>query len=58
MMSKMPPAIAALGPRYNCENGGPAPEKLTNKMLEWTAKITELKSCSTLQIDGRRSMLA
>eukprot|EP00438_Fugacium_kawagutii_P009412 Skav202023 [mRNA] locus=scaffold1138:136603:144860:+ [translate_table: standard] len=32
---------------YNCENGGPAPEKLTNKMLEWTGKITELKSCSS-----------
>ncbi|CAL1154115.1 unnamed protein product [Cladocopium goreaui] len=36
------------GIKYNCENGGPAPEKLTNKMLEWTAKITELKSCSKL----------
>lgn len=34
--------------RYNCENGGPAPEKLTNKMVEWTAKITEIKSCSIL----------
>merc|ERR1712050_364824 len=33
------------GIKYNCENGGPAPEKMTNKMVEWTAKITELKSC-------------
>lgn len=36
------------GIKYNCENGGPAPEKLTNKMVEWTAKITEIKSCSKL----------
>jgi phosphoglucomutase len=34
------------GIKYNCENGGPAPEKMTNKMVEWTAKITELKSCA------------
>merc|ERR1719198_169593 len=33
------------GIKYNCENGGPAPEKMTNKMVEWTGKITELKSC-------------
>ncbi|CAJ1425175.1 unnamed protein product, partial [Effrenium voratum] len=36
------------GIKYNCENGGPAPEKVTNKMLEWTAKITELKTCSKI----------
>merc|ERR1719182_860411 len=33
------------GIKYNCENGGPAPEKMTNKMVEWTAKVSELKSC-------------
>lgn len=33
------------GIKYNCENGGPAPEKMTNKMVEWTAKVEELKSC-------------
>jgi phosphoglucomutase len=33
------------GIKYNCENGGPAPEKATGKMVEWTAKITELQSC-------------
>eukprot|EP00440_Ansanella_granifera_P058560 gb/GFBE01063468.1/.p1 GENE.gb/GFBE01063468.1/~~gb/GFBE01063468.1/.p1 ORF type:complete len:611 (+),score=203.15 gb/GFBE01063468.1/:1-1833(+) len=35
------------GIKYNCENGGPAPEKMTNKMLEWTGKIKEIK-----MIDG------
>eukprot|EP00928_Gymnodinium_smaydae_P064729 TRINITY_DN4799_c1_g2_i1.p1 TRINITY_DN4799_c1_g2~~TRINITY_DN4799_c1_g2_i1.p1 ORF type:complete len:1060 (-),score=247.15 TRINITY_DN4799_c1_g2_i1:147-2903(-) len=33
------------GIKYNCENGGPAPEKLTDKMVEQTAKITEIKMC-------------
>mmetsp|Transcript_21947 Transcript_21947/g.51323 ORF Transcript_21947/g.51323 Transcript_21947/m.51323 type:complete len:591 (+) Transcript_21947:82-1854(+) len=33
------------GIKYNCENGGPAPEKMTNKMVEWTAKISEYKIC-------------
>jgi len=33
------------GIKYNCENGGPSPEKMTNKMVEWTAKITEYKIC-------------
>eukprot|EP00927_Polykrikos_kofoidii_P053404 TRINITY_DN478_c0_g1_i2.p1 TRINITY_DN478_c0_g1~~TRINITY_DN478_c0_g1_i2.p1 ORF type:complete len:596 (+),score=123.32 TRINITY_DN478_c0_g1_i2:60-1847(+) len=36
------------GIKYNCENGGPAPEKMTNKMVDWTAKITEYKMCSKL----------
>mmetsp|Transcript_20452 Transcript_20452/g.42799 ORF Transcript_20452/g.42799 Transcript_20452/m.42799 type:complete len:608 (+) Transcript_20452:80-1903(+) len=36
------------GIKYNCENGGPAPEKLTNKMLEWTGKIKEYKSVDGL----------
>jgi len=33
------------GIKYNCENGGPAPEKMTDLMVEWTAKITEYKLC-------------
>merc|ERR1719502_2264125 len=36
------------GIKYNCENGGPAPEKMTNKMVEWTAKITEYKLCDQI----------
>jgi len=36
------------GIKYNCENGGPAPEKMTNKMVEWTAKITEFKICENM----------
>jgi len=33
------------GIKYNCENGGPAPEKMTDKMVEQTASITEIKMC-------------
>jgi phosphoglucomutase len=33
------------GIKYNCENGGPAPEKMTDKMVEWTAKIKEYQIC-------------
>merc|ERR1719253_2315439 len=33
------------GIKYNGENGGPAPEKMTDKMVEQTAKITEIKMC-------------
>jgi len=36
------------GIKYNCENGGPAPEKMTDLMVEWTAKITEFKICENL----------
>jgi len=36
------------GIKYNCENGGPAPEKMTNKMVEWTAKIEEYKICDKI----------
>ncbi|CAK0906691.1 unnamed protein product, partial [Prorocentrum cordatum] len=36
------------GIKYNCENGGPAPEKMTDLMVAWTAKITEYKICSKL----------
>jgi phosphoglucomutase len=38
------------GIKYNCENGGPAPEKATNLMVEWTAKVTELKSCEGVPV--------
>lgn len=34
------------GIKYNCENGGPAPEKATDIMVAQTAKITEFKICS------------
>merc|ERR1719359_924396 len=34
------------GIKYNCENGGPAPEKMTDLMVEWTAKITEYEICN------------
>jgi phosphoglucomutase len=34
------------GIKYNCENGGPSPEKMTDLMVEWTAKITEYKICN------------
>jgi len=36
------------GIKYNCENGGPAPEKMTDLMVAWTAKITEYKICDKL----------
>jgi len=38
------------GIKYNCENGGPAPEKMTNTMVEWTAKITEFSICDKLPV--------
>jgi len=33
------------GIKYNCENGGPAPEKMTDKMVSHTASIKEIKMC-------------
>lgn len=33
------------GIKYNCENGGPAPEKLTDSIFEVTKVITALKIC-------------
>merc|ERR1719188_409664 len=36
------------GIKYNCENGGPAPEKMTDLMVAWTAKIEEFKICSNV----------
>uniref|UniRef100_A0A7S0EQS2 phosphoglucomutase (alpha-D-glucose-1,6-bisphosphate-dependent) n=1 Tax=Phaeocystis antarctica TaxID=33657 RepID=A0A7S0EQS2_9EUKA len=36
------------GIKYNCENGGPAPEKVTNLIYENTTKITSYKLCKDL----------
>jgi phosphoglucomutase len=36
------------GIKYNCENGGPAPEKMTDLMVKWTAEIKEYKICDKL----------
>lgn len=36
------------GIKYNCENGGPAPEKLTNAIYENTTTISSYKICSSL----------
>jgi len=36
------------GIKYNCENGGPAPEKATNLMCAHTEKITRILSCQGL----------
>lgn len=33
------------GIKYNCENGGPAPESLTNEIYELTKTITSFKIC-------------
>ena len=34
------------GIKYNCENGGPAPEKLTNAIYKNTTTITQIKMCA------------
>jgi len=36
------------GIKYNGENGGPAPEKLTNLVYDFTTKLTEYKICNGL----------
>jgi len=36
------------GIKYNCENGGPAPEKVTKLMVEKTASIKEYKICDQI----------
>jgi len=36
------------GIKYNCENGGPAPEKATNIMVAQTAKISEFYICENV----------
>lgn len=36
------------GIKYNCENGGPAPEKMTDLIYEITKTITSFQSCDAL----------
>lgn len=36
------------GVKYHCENGGPAPEKITNVAFRWTTEITEYKICNVV----------
>lgn len=36
------------GIKYNCENGGSAPEKITNLIVKWTAEISEYKICDKM----------
>merc|ERR1719440_814274 len=36
------------GIKYNCENGGPAPEKVTNAVHAYTEKITRILQCNDL----------
>merc|ERR1719472_256870 len=38
------------GIKYNCENGGPAPEKVTDKMVAQTSKITNIKMCEKIPV--------
>lgn len=39
------------GIKFNCENGGPAPDGVTNKIYDLTTKIAEYKTVSGLEID-------
>eukprot|EP01135_Chromosphaera_perkinsii_P009612 Nk52_evm62s1810 gene=Nk52_evmTU62s1810 len=39
------------GIKYNCNNGGPAPESVTNTIFEFTKKIKEYKICDIDDID-------
>jgi len=36
------------GIKYNCENGGPAPEKVTNNMCAHTEKLTRILECPNI----------
>jgi len=38
------------GIKYNCENGGPAPEKMTDMMVAHTSSLTEIKMCEKVPI--------
>lgn len=39
------------GIKYNCENGGPAPDALTNKMYDLSTKIKEYKIADGISVD-------
>lgn len=39
------------GIKYNCENGGPAPDALTNKMYDLSTKIKEYKIADGITVD-------
>lgn len=39
------------GIKYNCENGGPAPDVLTNKMYDLSTKIKEYKIAVGISVD-------
>uniref|UniRef100_A0A914X8D8 phosphoglucomutase (alpha-D-glucose-1,6-bisphosphate-dependent) n=1 Tax=Plectus sambesii TaxID=2011161 RepID=A0A914X8D8_9BILA len=39
------------GIKFNCENGGPAPDHVTDKIYDLTTKITSYKICPDLEAD-------
>lgn len=39
------------GIKYNCDNGGPAPDALTNKMYDLSTKIKEYKIADGISVD-------
>lgn len=39
------------GIKFNCENGGPAPDQVTNKIYQLSTAITEYKIVDGLSID-------
>ncbi|TMS35875.1 hypothetical protein L596_003171 [Steinernema carpocapsae] len=39
------------GIKFNCENGGPAPDHITNKMYDLSTKITSYRICADLNVD-------
>lgn len=39
------------GIKYNCENGGPAPDLVTEKIYKLTTEITEYRLCLDLNVD-------
>lgn len=39
------------GIKFNCENGGPAPDNITNKIFELTTTISSYQICPELNID-------